>query len=200
MTTILFRTVLIYLLLMITMRLMGKRQIGQLELTDLVTTLLISEIASLPITDSNIPVLHAVIPILTLLIFEVTSSLLLCRFPGLKNLLSARPATLIRNGKLRPRNTFWRCRQLQITVIPKIKYRTPTVSQMGIKAKETGLYHIVVDKGTINRHSLENLGLTRAGLIQKLERQGMRAEDIYLMMIDDAGNTQILKKDEVKAE
>lgn len=227
MTTILFRTVLIYLLLMITMRLMGKRQIGQLELTDLVTTLLISEIASLPITDSNIPVLHAVIPILTLLIFEVTSSLLLCRFPGLKNLLSARPATLIRNGKLRPRamlqarlsadELIGELRQQnitdpsevlyaileqngKITVIPKIKYRTPTVSQMRIKAKETGLYHIVVDKGTINRHSLENLGLTRAGLIQKLERQGMRAEDIYLMMIDDAGNTQILKKDEVKAE
>ena len=66
MITILFRTVVIYLILNIAMRLMGKRQIGELEITDFVTTLLISEIASLPITDNSIPLSHAFIPIVAL--------------------------------------------------------------------------------------------------------------------------------------
>ena len=77
------------------MRLMGKRQIGELEISDLVTTFLLSEIASLPITDTNIPVAFAIIPMVILLMFEVTSSWFLSRFPSLKNFLSARPATLI---------------------------------------------------------------------------------------------------------
>ena len=82
------------------MRLMGKRQIGELEVTDLVATLLLSEIASLPITDPNIPVLHAIIPMIVLLSLEVFSSYILIRVPKLKNFLSAAPTILIKNGIL----------------------------------------------------------------------------------------------------
>ena len=71
--TIFFRTLLIYLILITTVRLMGKRQIGELEVTDFVTTLILSEIASLPITDTNIPISHALIPMITLLFLEVAS-------------------------------------------------------------------------------------------------------------------------------
>jgi hypothetical protein len=60
---------------------MGKRQIGELEISDFITTLLISEIASLPITDTNIPLSHAIIPITVLLTLEVVSSALLVKFP-----------------------------------------------------------------------------------------------------------------------
>ena len=82
------------------MRLMGKRQIGQLEVTDFVTTLLLSEIATLPLEDPDIPIINALIPMITLLTFEVVSSTILCRTPRLKNLFSSRPGFLIRNGKL----------------------------------------------------------------------------------------------------
>ena len=98
MLTVLFRTVIIYILLTIAMRLMGKRQIGELEISDLVTTFLISEIASLPITDTELPLSHAIIPIVTLLALEVFISMLLAKFPKIKNLLSARPTTLIKDG------------------------------------------------------------------------------------------------------
>ena len=73
MLTIFVRTLLIYGSLLLTLRVMGKRQIGELEVTDLVTTLLISEIASLPITNQDIPVSYALIPIVTLLILEINS-------------------------------------------------------------------------------------------------------------------------------
>ena len=100
MTTILFRTLIIYISLILIMRLMGKRQIGELEVTDLVTTLLISEIASLPITNHEIPVLGAVIPMITLLVLEVLSSWVLVRFPRLRGLVSATPTVIIQHGKL----------------------------------------------------------------------------------------------------
>ena len=102
MLTIFFRTLLIYIFLMLIMRLMGKRQIGELEVTDLVTTLLLSEIASLPITNQELPVSHAFIPMITLLALEVFSSYILVRSNRLKKILSARPTILINNGKLSP--------------------------------------------------------------------------------------------------
>lgn len=225
MTTLLFRTVLIYLLLMIAMRLMGKRQIGQLDITDLITTLLISEIAALPITDNNIPITHAVIPIFTLLFFEVTSSLLISRFPRIKSLITPRPATLIREGKLCPRammkaristdELIGELRQKditdieevlyaileqngKITVIPKAKYRTPTLLQLDMEVKEPGLFRVVIDKGTLNRHSMEELNLSEDQLSRILKKEKLTVKDVYLMMMNDAGETEIMRKDEVK--
>ena len=77
MLTVLLRTFIIYVSLIAVMRIMGKRQLGELEISDLVTTFLISEIASLPITDTEIPLSHAIIPIIALLSLEVSISALL---------------------------------------------------------------------------------------------------------------------------
>jgi uncharacterized membrane protein YcaP (DUF421 family) len=79
---------------------MGKRQLGELEISDLVTTFLISEIASLPITDTEIPLSHAIIPIIVLLSLEVSISTLLSKFPKLKFVLSSRPSTIIKDGEI----------------------------------------------------------------------------------------------------
>ncbi|MBR2293134.1 MAG: DUF421 domain-containing protein [Clostridia bacterium] len=224
MTTLLIRTVLIYAILVFAMRMMGKRQIGELEISDLVTTLLISEIASLPITDNDIPLSHAVVPIVTLITFEVVSSALLAAFPRLKNILTTRPATLIRNGKLcgkEMKNARISADELiselrqkdiadpsevayaileqngKITVLPKAKNRPPSAEQLKIKVQETGLYHIVIDKGCINAHNLKELNLKKSELLGQLSKQGLRPRDIYLMMINDTGDTQIIKKSEV---
>ena len=212
-------------MLILAMRLMGKRQIGELEISDLVTTLLVSEIASLPITDASIPILHAIIPIITLLTFEVVSSGLLARFPRIKNLLSARPATLIRDGKLCGKEMkqarlsadelISELRQKgitdlaevryaileqngKITVIPKAKYRPPTVKEMHLKVKDSGLYHIIIDKGVFNKHNLKDLQLDQKTLERKLSYQGLTPKDVYLLMMNDEGSTEIIRKDEVE--
>jgi uncharacterized membrane protein YcaP (DUF421 family) len=75
----LLRTVIMYATLTIIMRLMGKRQLGELEITDLVTTLLISEIASLPLTERDIPLFHALLPILTIAGLEGGMAVLLLK-------------------------------------------------------------------------------------------------------------------------
>ena len=100
MLTVLTRTFIIYISLIFVMRLMGKRQLGELEISDLVTTFLISEIASLPITDTEIPLSHAIIPIIALLSLEVGISTLLSKFPKIKFIFSDRPSTLIKDGVL----------------------------------------------------------------------------------------------------
>ena len=98
MTIILIRTLIVYAVLIMIMRFMGKRQLGELEISDLVTTFLISEIASLPMTDTEIPLSHAVLPILGLTSLEVLLSGALLKLPLLNRIFSVRPAILIRHG------------------------------------------------------------------------------------------------------
>lgn len=224
MATILIRTVIVYVVLIAAVRLMGKRQIGELEVTDLVATLLISEIASLPITDSNIPLSHALIPIVLLMSFEVCSAALTVFFPRIKCLFTARPSTLIKNGVL--------CKQSMIdsrisndeliselrqsgytdindvlyailekngklTIVPKAKKNVPTCEDLQIKVKETGIFHIVIDNGTVNKHGLSEVGLSPAQLEHKLTAKGTRAKDVYLMMISDSGEERMIKKEDM---
>ena len=222
MTTVLFRTIIIYISLIVVMRLMGKRQIGELEISDLVTTFLISEIASLPITDSELPLSHAIIPIITLLAFEVVSSVLLSKFPKLKYILSARPTTIIKDGvicqkamsdaRLSFDELFSELRQQNvddisqikyaileqngnITVIQKARYRQPNAEQLHLKPKETGLFHIVIEHGSINRQGLSSLSISEKFLHKELSKRGLKLKDVYLMMINDANEIKIIEKD-----
>ena len=224
MTTLLFRTCIIYILLIIAMRLMGKRQIGELEISDLVTTFLISELASLPITDNNVPLSHSIVPILTLVTFEVVSSALLAAFPRLKNLLSARPSTLIRDGKfcanamkqarLSADELISELRQKDITdlsevryaileqngkisVIPKARFRPPNADQLKIQVSDEGLFHIIIDKGVLNTHNIRELNMNKQQILDMLAKKRLNLKDVYLMMIGDKGEVQILRKDEV---
>ena len=223
MITILVRTVIIYLILSLAVRLMGKRQIGELEISDFVTTLLISEIAALPITDHSIPLSHAFIPIVTLIFLEVGSSLLIVTVPRLKNLLTVRPTTLIRNGELCQRamrqarisidELVSELRQKEITdlsevsyaileqsgkisVIPKSPYRQPTVEQLQIPVEDNGIYHVVIDQGVINRHSLCQMEVGEEQIASILNKHGLKKRDVYLMMMDDAGNVTVIRKEE----
>lgn len=225
MTALLFRTVLTYILLIFAMRMMGKRQIGELEISDLVTTLLISEIASLPITDTAIPLTHALIPIILLVCFEVLSSALLANCPKIKNLITARPATLIRDGKL--------CKQAmkdarisadeliselrqkgisdlrevryaileqngKITVIPRAQCAPPNAQQLEIRVEDSGLFHIIIDKGVINKHNAQDLQISQKALNERLKEIGLTPKDVYLMMINDSGEERIIPKSEAQ--
>ncbi len=223
MATIFVRTVIIYLILITAMRLMGKRQIGELEISDLVTTLLISEIASLPITDNTVPISHAIIPIIILIAFEICSSALVMRFPRIKNLVTDRPSTLIKNGKLCKgameesrlsidelvtelrQNGYVDIDEIlyailekngKITLIPKAKYNLPTCEQLNIKAEETGIFHIVIDNGALNAHGLYEVGLRREQIEHKLQKHSLKINDVYLMMISDSGEERIISKKE----
>ena len=95
-----FRAILLYLLIIFSMRLMGKRQLGELQPSELVTTILISNIASLPIEDTAIPMAAGAVPIIVLAGFEMILSSVTLKNKSLRSLLSGRPVVLIKDGKL----------------------------------------------------------------------------------------------------
>ena len=225
MTTILFRTLIIYISLILIMRLMGKRQIGELEVTDLVTTLLISEIASLPITNHEIPVLGAIVPMITLLVLEVLSSWVLVRFPRLRGLVSATPTVIIRHGKLDQKalcelrlsveELMSEIRQTgltaldqvecailekngKLTVLPKAQYAPPTAEELGMKAPQDELMHIVFYNGNFSNAGLRLVGKNKAWLLRELDRRGLSTAELFCVTANDQGRLFWLHKEKKK--
>lgn len=222
MITIFIRTLIIYVVLIVTMRLMGKRQIGELEVTDLVTTLLMSEIASLPITNPDTPLSHAVIPILILLVLEILSSVILIRFPRMKNLVSARPTVIIQNGRLDQSalqdlrisidELMSEIRQQgltdlgqvdcailekngKLTVLPKAPFAPPTAEQLGLHPREEGLMHIVYSNGTYSEAGLKLIGKDRAWIEQELSRRDLDPDTLFCVTANEEGSLYWIPKE-----
>ena len=187
MATIIIRTLIIYGILIGAMRLMGKRQIGQLEVSDLVSTLLLSELAALPIENHDIPLLYAVIPTALLMAIEIFTAALQGRFPALKNIFSPRPSILIRMGQ--PNfSELKKCRMSSdellialrksgttdisevayaileqdgnVSVIPRAYAKPATSKDVAAGNIENGMFRIIIDRWIINTHSLSELLLT----------------------------------------
>lgn len=222
MTVIFIRTILIYTLLILALRLTGKRQIGQLEITDFITTLLLSEIATLPIENPDMPLINALIPITTLITFEVVSSTILSRTPKLKNMFSSRPGFLIKNGnidqkelmknRIAPDELMSELRQHSIndlsevayaiieqdgkmTVIPKAQYRPVTVSDLNINVENDELSHILIANGVINQHGLQVTGKSEEWIRKELRKKKCTPKDVFLMTLNDAGKINTIIKE-----
>ena len=223
MLTILIRPLIISLVLIVVMRIMGKRQIGELELTDLVTTLFISEIASLPITNPEIPLLHAVVPMLILLVLEILSSVILLFFPRLKNLVSSRPTVIIHNGRLDQHAlrelrlsldelmsevrqqgltdlAQVECAILEkngnLTVIPKPAFAPPTAADLGVTPSGTGLMHIVYSNGVYSKVGLSLIGHDRAWLERKLKKKHLDPATLFCVTANQNGDLFWIAKEE----
>ena len=222
MLTILFRTVIVYLLLIGTMRIMGKRQLGELEVSELVTTLLVSELASIPISDPSIPVVYAVIPLFTILTIEVILSMILLKCPKLKNMVSTRPSILIRHGKLdqkgmrRIRITIdeliSEIRQAglttladvdyaileqngKITIIPKKCAQPLSAKDMDYPVSESGILHALIEDGTVNQYNMTMMNLTQPWLDTKLKERALSLSQVFFLGIDDAQQLYWIEKE-----
>ncbi len=223
MLTILIRSLIMYLSLMVTMRFMGKRQLGELEISDLVTTLLLSEIASLPIANIDIPLSHALLPILTLTALEVVLSGALLKFPALKRVFSPRPAILVHNGKpdratmramrISAEELFSQLRQKdvtdprevayailepngQISVIKRATARPATTREVGVTPAEGGMMHLVIADGAINRRNLALADKDERWLTSILDAHGLAVSDVFLLMVDDGGTVRLYPREE----
>ena len=221
MITLIFRTLLVYISLIIIMRLMGKRQIGELEVTDLVATLLLSEIASLPITDPNIPVLHAIVPMLVLLSLEVFSSYILLRAPKLKKILSATPTILIKEGildqaaltsvRLSLEELMSEIRQQgfgnlayvwyailekdgKLTILPRSRYSPPTQEMLNLTSPEESLMHVVYNGGVWNDAGLNLIGKDRVWLEKQMARRGVELADQFCVTANSRGEIYWIPK------
>lgn len=221
MLTLLIRTVLTYFFLIFMMRLMGKRQLGELEMTDLVITLLLSEIATVALTDPSKSIMHAVIPVATLALLEVLTSFLSIKLPRIKALLSPKPAILIHNGRI-DRTQLQKARisldelmcelrQKDVSDIAQVQYAIlessgkisvikntadspPSAALLGIHACENGMMRTVFCDGHYSDNTLRALGRDRNWVQKQIKARGLTPGQVFFVIADDAGNVRIQEK------
>lgn len=222
MLTIFIRTIIIFVVLMITMRIMGKRQLGELDVGEFVITILLSEIATLPITNTEKSLISAIIPIATLAILEISSSALILRFPKIKKLLSSKPTVLISRGKMNRaemrkvrisiedlitqirQNGIFDLEEVdyaileengKMSIIPKSIYRQPDRNDLNIPDNNSGAMHILISDGVINTHGINILNKDEKWLTDILNGYGLTVRDVLCMTGNDAGKLYIIKED-----
>ena len=205
------RTVIIYIFIIAAIRIMGKRQLGELQPAELVVTLLISDLAAVPMQESGMPLLDGVIPILVLVAMELLFSGLMLKVPFFYRLISGRPMVVIDNGKLdqqalkRMRVTIGDIEQIQyaiaetngkISVLLKPEYRQPSCGDLNAVPPDTGVSMIVVDDGRVSEWALSLCGLDRQWLEKTLKSQHCRIEDVFLMMADRSKKYTLIRKEQ----
>ena len=213
MHTVLLRTVIIYASLILIMRLMGKRQLGELEITDLVTTLIISEIASLPLTEDGIPLHHALLPIFIIAGLEMGLSALLIKRPVFKRLLAPRPTLLMSHGipdreamkkaKLSCEELVSQLRLKGVSDLQDVAFAVMEsngqISVIQENAQESGgqsaqapkLLHLLISDGQVNRNSLRLVGREEAWLERYLKKQGLRVGEVFMLLSDGQGTHRL---------
>ncbi len=221
MITIFARTVLIYFFLMFFMRIMGKRQVGELELSELVSTLLLSEIATIPIENSEIPLSNMLIPLLLIISLEVALSFATTKSETLKKFLSGKPSVLIKRGTLDIKElerTRLSVEELaselrlkgigslneveyamleqngQISVIPKKSDAPLTPKDAGVNASEDGISHLLIVDGHIKENNLALAGKSKKWLTAQLKNMKRKPEEIFLFTVDDLDHVSIIYK------
>lgn len=224
MMTAFVRTVILYLLIMLGLRLMGKRQIGELEPGELVLTMMISDLATVPMQDFGIPLLAGIVPILTLLALSMlVSQLSLCSI-RFRDLLCGTPVILIENGVLRQeamrKNRYTLDELLEelrgqglsriqdvkyailensghLSILPWTKQQPPTVSQLELAVEDdVTLPVVLINDGRVLRRSLAVCGKDMAWLEQVLEQQGVDSSgQVFLLTLDDTGQIDCIKKE-----
>ncbi len=223
MISTIIRTFITYCTVSVCVRLMGKRQLGQLQPGELVITILISEIAAMPIGDNNIPLLNSMIPLLLLVSFEIINSLIDRKFVKLRYLSEGKPITIIRNGELLQNelkalrftvnDVLSGLRQKDVFDIDEVEYaivetngtlsvllkpesRNVTLKNLGKSEKDQGLPCAVVIDGKIIGSAFKDCFVTQKEVESRIRRETDDIRNILLMTVDRNKKYNIIFKKE----
>lgn len=215
------RTVILYFMVILSLRLMGKRQIGELEPSELVVTIMISELATIPMQETGAPLMKGLFPILALLTLEIFLSAFLMKSIRFRKLLCGKPSLVIENGKVIQKELkknrltidelIEELRFQSVTDISTVQYGVlETNGQLSIilyaaerpaKAGETatdlgGLPVIIVNDGRLMTYNMRKKGITEKWLSSELKSRGADSiRDVYLFMVDERNNIYYLPKE-----
>ncbi len=211
-----FRAIILYIVIVISMRLMGKRQLGELQPSELVTTVLLSNIATLPVENVNIPMMMGVIPIFTLVSLDVILSHLSLKSRTLRKAMCGSAKMIISDGKIDQKMMkdlrfsvddllqSLRSQQIfdisevqlaivettgQISVYQKKQFQNVTCQDMKVKGESSDPPQLIIDSGKLVKGSLGSLGFDRAWLDSTLKAKGLSLEDVFMMTADHSGKT-----------
>ncbi|MBQ3554311.1 MAG: DUF421 domain-containing protein [Clostridia bacterium] len=222
MLIIFIRTLILYILVVLALRMMGKRQIGQLQPSELVIAMMISELACIPMENVGTPIVNGVIPIFTLIIAEAAFSFLTLKSKKIRKIISGTPTILIEKGRVLEKemerlrfNIDDLMEELRssgyanlldveyaiietngmLSIIPKSSKRPVTPADMELVTEYEGLPFLLVADGVINRMALKSAQLDEEWLYEKLSEFDIdKIEDVFIACLDTSGNLFVQRK------
>ena len=222
MAVTMIRLLILYSLILACMRLMGRRQIGELQPSELVITMLLSEIASIPLENTDTPLLSFVVVILVLTALEVLLSAMCLKSDRTRKLLQGNPMPVIWNGKpiqkalktlrltiddlleaLREKDVF-QITDVQLAIVEangrltlqlKPQMQNVTAQMMGIQTPQQGIPCPIIYDGKIQPENFPYCGMTDEKLQAILRQSGLQTKDIFLLTADLLGSVHYVRKE-----
>ena len=219
------RTIVLYLVLILAIRLMGKRQVGQMEPSEFVVTMLVANLASIPMQDGAIPLYSGLVPILTVLGAELVLSYLSLRSIPIRKLLCGKPVILIENGNILQNNL----RKTSITldeltghlrekgvldlqtvqyailetngnlsVFPYPKHMPPSARDAGVQASSQYIPLTIISDGYLSKDNLQKAGKDRHWVDRVLQERDATVQSTWLLTVDGRDHILFLPREDKK--
>ncbi|WP_159459811.1 DUF421 domain-containing protein [Scatolibacter rhodanostii] len=222
MLTPIFRTVIIYILILVAFRIMGKRQISQLQTSELVATIILSELAVMPIQNQDQSLIWGIIPMVIIVLLEVLMAYLMMKSNTFRQLTCGKPIILIEKGKINQENLkrvkmsiedlFEELRQKEafylddveyaiietsgtLSVIKKASTSPLTPEQMKVNAPSKGIEVVVVSDGVVSHDSVALSGQTVEWIQDRIKQSGFSMKEVFIMTVSSKGKYRIIPKE-----
>lgn len=193
--TLFFRTIILYLCVVTAMRIMGKRQLGELQPSEFVVALMISDLASIPLGEKDVSIFRGILPIIALVLMELLFSVLVLKSETLRRIITGSPEEIIKDGKILMKNLrklriciddvmeqlrlagYSSVSQIdsaiietngQLSIIPVESERPVICSDLNLSPPQTHVPHTIISDGVLREKALENAGLSEKWLLKKL--------------------------------
>ena len=221
------RAIILYTIVLIVMRLMGKREIGQLQPFELAISIMIADLASVPMTELGIPITNGIIPILGLLLMHLLISWLNIKSINMRKIICGKPSIIIYRGKIDEkalRKERFTVNELQerlrgnnifnigdveyailetngeVTIITKPEKRGIVTEDLNLDVKYEGIPYDLIVEGKVMHDNLKTLGKDEQWLRKKLKQFKVEPENVLIATIDGAENIFCQKKESKKGE
>lgn len=222
--TSIIRSAIIYILVIASVRIMGKRQVGQLQPSELVITILLSEVAAMPLENSNIPLITAVIGIFMLVSFEIITSVLSMKSNNFRKIIQGNCVIIIKDGvidqkelkqlrftiddvmeALRQKDVF-DIKEVQyaiaetngsLSILLKNDYRTVNLKNAGLKEEKNSLPCVIVSDGKIIKKHFADCDMTDKKLNKILKSNNVELKDVLLLTSDKYNSVSLIKKEKI---
>lgn len=215
------RTVILYVFILIALRLMGKRQLSEMQNSELVITLLISDIAVMPMQNTSQPLLSGIVPILILISLEILFSVIMLKSGRFRKVVCGSPEMVIQDGEILQKQlrrlritTEDLCVQLRqqgvfsledvqycivetngdVSVLEKPEKRPPSAEDMGIKIPDKGIETVVINDSRYLSNSLNLINLDKAWVDSVLQKEKVRLEDVFIMTANREKDYNIIRR------
>lgn len=221
MAVTLVRATVLYAVIIFLIRVMGKRQIGELQPAEFVVTMLVSEIASIPMQDNTIPILNSISALFVLVAYEVITSAVSLKSYKFRAFMQGHPIIVIRDGvidikalkkmrmsvndlmgALRQKDVF-EISQVsyaifetngQISVLLKPENMNATAGDLNLRPQDEGMPFAVICDGTVIEDAVEQSGIERSKIKSAVSSAGMEISEVLIMTVTPHGKTYIVRK------